>query len=146
MDLQTLLDERDIVRALSRFARILDNKQWDCLAEVFATDVRFDYGAGDEQAGIQSLRATMTRYLDRCGPTQHLIGSITVAVRGDAATSSAYVQARHSSKDHPAGPVYDTNGEYLDQWERRPAGWRIIRRDARWAMVSGDPAVIGADA
>ena len=76
IDLQTLLDERDITRGLSRFARILDNKQWDQLSEVFAEDLSFDYGSGGEQLGIVALRANMTQFLDICGPTQHLIGSM----------------------------------------------------------------------
>ena len=144
MDVQTLLDERDIVRALSRFARILDNKQWDSLTEVFSEDISFDYGTGEEQVGMAALRANMTRYLDRCGGTQHLIGSIVVDVQGDEAISRAYVQARHQSKNDPTGAVYDTNGEYVDRWAREKEGWRIIRRDASWSAFSGSPAVIGA--
>lgn len=143
MDLQTLLDERDIVRALSRFARILDNKQWDSLSEVFADNISFDYGTGEDQVGMAALRANMTRYLDRCGNTQHLIGSIIVDVQGDEATSRAYVQARHQGKNDQTGPVYDTNGEYVDQWVRRKEGWKIVRRNAVWAMFAGNSAVIG---
>lgn len=142
MELQTLLDEREVVRALSRFARILDNKEWDSLVEVFAEDLTFDYGTGEEKAGMEALRANMTRFLDRCGKTQHLIGSIVVDVVGDTAISRAYVQARHQGVDDPSGPAFDTNGEYVDRWERREEGWRIVRRDAIWATFTGDPSVI----
>jgi 3-phenylpropionate/cinnamic acid dioxygenase small subunit len=144
MDLQTLLDERDITRGLSRFARILDSKNWDELPTVFAADLSFDYGAGGEQQGIEALRANMTRFLDICGGTQHLIGSILVDVSGDQAVSRAYVQARHQAVGSTGGAVFDTNGEYIDRWERRPEGWRIIRRDALWSAMTGDPAVIAA--
>lgn len=144
MDLQVLLDEREITRGLSRFARILDTKSWEELPEVFAHDLTFDYGTGDERRGMEALHNNMTRFLDRCGNTQHLIGSILVDVDGDDAISRAYVQARHQGVDDPAGPVFDTNGEYIDRWERRAEGWRIVRRDAKWATYSGDPAVIGA--
>ncbi len=142
MDIQALRDEREITRGLSLFARILDTKRWDDLGEVFAADVTFDYGTGEERSGMQALRDNMTRYLDRCGNTQHLIGSILVDVAGDEAQSLAYVQARHQGADDPAA-IYDTNGEYRDRWERRPGGWRIVRRDAVWLMASGDPATIG---
>ncbi len=50
--LQTLLDERDIVRALARFARIADGKKFDALDEVFAPDVLFDYGSGRLESGL----------------------------------------------------------------------------------------------
>ncbi len=142
MDLQELIDERDIMRGLARFARVLDTKRWDCLGEVFADDLRFDYGDGGEREGLDALRTTMTRYLDHCGPTQHLIGSILIDIKGDHATSRAYVQARHQAADNPGGVIFDSNGEYVDRWERRPQGWRIVRRDVVWATRSGDARVL----
>jgi hypothetical protein len=45
-DMQILLDEREITRSLSLFARILDSKRWDELGTVFAYDLSFDK-AGD---------------------------------------------------------------------------------------------------
>lgn len=144
MDLQALLDEREITRGLSQFARILDSKNWDALSAVFAEDLSFDYGAGGEQHGMDALRANMTRFLDICGGTQHLIGSILVDVNGDQAVSRAYVQARHQAVGATGGAVFDTHGEYIDRWERRPEGWRIVRRDALWSVLTGDPAVIAA--
>ncbi|WP_176594053.1 nuclear transport factor 2 family protein [Sphingobium sp. EM0848] len=142
---QALLDEREITRGLSRFARILDDKQWDRLGDVFAQDIRFDYGAGGEQQGMVALTVNMRRFLDGCGGTQHLIGSLLVDVEGDRATSRAYVQARHQRPSDPYGPVFDSNGEYVDQWERRPEGWRIVRRDALWAAQTGELAIIHGD-
>jgi len=143
MNLQTLIDEREINRGLARFARVLDTKDWAALGDVFATDLSFDYGYG-ERHGMAALTENMRRFLDPSGPTQHLIGSITVDVDGDVATSRAYVQARHQRKGDQAGPIFDSNGEYVDRWERRPEGWRIIRRDALWQMHSGDPAILDA--
>jgi len=143
--LQALIDEREIIRGLSRFARILDNKQWDRLSDVFAEDVSFDYGSGSDEHGMAALTANMRRFLDCCGGTQHLIGSILVDVDGDRATSRSYVQARHQRVNDPAGPIFDSNGEYADQWERRPDGWRIVRRDALWAAHTGDPAILQAE-
>ena len=142
---QTLLDEREIIRGLSRFARILDQKRWDDLADVFARDLTFNYGSGGEQEGMEALEQQMRQYLDVCGGTQHLIGSILVDVDGDRAESSAYVQARHQRRDDPVGRIFDSTGEYRDRWERRAEGWRIVRRDAIWFLHSGDPAVLAAN-
>ncbi|TCM14684.1 SnoaL-like protein [Novosphingobium sp. PhB165] len=144
IEIQTLLDERQIVRGLSRFARILDRKKWDELSDVFAHDLTFNYGVGEE-IGIDALERNMRRYLDRCGPTQHLIGSMIVDIDGDEATSRAYVQARHQRQDDPLGAIFDSTGEYVDRWQRRTVGWRIVRRDALWFLHSGDPAVISAE-
>lgn len=143
--LQMLLDEREILRALARFARILDGKQWGELADVFAEDLSFNYGAGGEEQGIDALRTNMRRFLDACGGTQHLLGSISIDVDGDTALSRAYVQARHQRVNDPAGSVFDSNGEYVDRWERRALGWRIVRRDAIWLMHTGDASILAAD-
>lgn len=146
-DVQDIMAERAIREGLAQFARVLDTKQWDALAQVFAPDVTFDYGLG-EAAGLGALEANMRRFLDVCGPSQHLIGSITVSVERDAsgvvrqAVSRAYVQARHQRADDPGGAVFDSNGEYVDRWELGAEGWRIIRRDALWQTQSGDAAII----
>jgi hypothetical protein len=144
-DLQTLLDEREILRKLGRFARVLDGKEWGGLSDVFARDLSFEYGQG-EREGIAALEDQMRRYLDVCGPTQHLLGSIIVDVDGDTAVSRAYVQARHQRRDDPAGGVFDSTGEYVDRWQRLSEGWRIVRRDAIWFLHTGDPGVLAAGA
>lgn len=144
LNLQTLIAEREITRKLSEFARILDRKQWDRLGDVFADDISFDYGMGGDQHGMAALTDNMRRFLDRCGPTQHLIGSILIDVDGNHARSEAYVQARHQRVDDPLGPIIDTSGDYHDQWEKRPEGWRITRRDAKWQIHYGDPAILHA--
>ena len=128
------------------FARILDHKKWDDLGNVFAADLSFNYGAGGEQQGIDALRATMRQFLDVCGPTQHLLGSIIVEVDGDRALSRAYVQARHQRVADATGAIFDSNGEYVDRWERQPQGWRIVRREAIWQIHSGDPSILAANA
>ncbi|NIJ18247.1 nuclear transport factor 2 family protein [Sphingobium vermicomposti] len=142
-DLQSLLDERAITRGLSRFARILDQKRWDDLGDVFADDLTFHYGV-EEQQGIVALREQMRRFLDICGNTQHLIGSLLIDVDGDQAVSRAYVQARHQRRNDPVGPIFDSTGEYVDKWQRRPEGWRIVRRDALWFLHHGDAGVLAA--
>jgi len=145
-DLRALLDERAISRGLATFARILDGKQWDRLGDVFAQDIVFDYGSGRDEQGMSALTDNMRRFLDRCGGTQHLIGSVMIDVEGDRATSRSYVQARHQRVDDAAGPIFDSNGEYVDRWERRAEGWRIVRRDALWAAHTGDPGILHAGA
>ena len=141
--LRALEAEHAVREGLARFARVIDAKDWAALDTVFAPDLTFDYGPG-ESAGIAALTDNMRRFLDGCGPTQHLIGSVTITVDGTRASSHAYVQARHQRRDDPAGAVFDSNGEYHDRWELRSQGWRIVRRDARWQNHTGDPAILSA--
>lgn len=133
--------ERAVREGLARFARVIDARNWAELDTVFAADLTFDYGEG-ERTGIAALAETMRRFLDPCGPSQHLIGSVSIVPDGAGMISRAYVQARHQRRDDPAGPVFDTNGDYIDRWEPRAGGWRIVRRDARWHSHSGDAGVL----
>ena len=79
----------------------------------------------------------MRRFLDVCGPSQHLPGGMIIVIDpgGQTATSRAYVQARHQRAD-------DANGEYVGRWGSRSQGWRIARRNAVWQSHGGDPAII----
>ena len=135
--------ERALRDGLARFARVIDAKDWAALCTVFADDLTFDYGLG-ERSGMAALTENMRMFLDGCGPTQHMIGSVTVTANADRATSHAYVQARHQRPHDPGGAVFESNGEYIDRWEHRACGWRIVRRDARWFMHSGDPGILSA--
>jgi ketosteroid isomerase-like protein len=143
MDLQTLLDERAIMHGLGRFARILDGREWDAVYEVFAEDVTFNYGDGRDQSGIAAMTKQFRDFLGGCGPSQHLLGSIVITVEGDKGTSNAYVQASHQGKDGKQDLYLYSHGEYIDQWERRADGWRIVRRDVRWFFNRGDMSVLG---
>jgi ketosteroid isomerase-like protein len=139
-------DRIAILNQLGRFARILDSKSWSSVGEVFADDVTFNYGDGVEQSGIAAMRDQFARFLDICGPSQHLIGSVMIDFGGpDDAVTRAYVQARHQGAGARAHLFLDTNGEYVDRWRRDARGWRIVRRDAHWAMHMGDFAVLTAD-
>ena len=131
-----------IMDGLGRFARILDGRRWDDVGQVFDDEVTFNYGDGREQSGIEAMRRQFRRFLDVCGPSQHLIGSVIVELDGDRAISHAYVQARHQGAGDRGHLFLDTNGEYVDRWERRPQGWRIVRRDCSWAIHMGDFSVL----
>jgi ketosteroid isomerase-like protein len=144
MDIQGLLDQHEITIGLGRFARILDGREWGAVGEVFADDVTFNYGDNNERSGIAAITLQFSRFLDACGPSQHLLGSIQVTVEGDTGLSRAYVQARHQGAGDKAHLFLDSNGEYIDRWERRPQGWRIVRRDVVWHMNKGDMSVLGA--
>lgn len=133
--------ETKILNTLGLFARVVDRKDWLRIKEVFVEDVRFNYGDGCERQGLEALAETFSTFLNRCGPTQHLLGSIQFEWDGENAITRAYVQARHQGKENPS-LYFDSNGEYVDRWENRDGNWRIVRRDVQWLTFSGDPSVL----
>ncbi|MFE5563404.1 nuclear transport factor 2 family protein [Amycolatopsis japonica] len=144
-DLRTLLDEREINQTLSRMTRILDKRDWDSLDTVFAEDLTFDYGRG-ERAGIKEMREEVSGFLAHCGPTLHLLGSGLIEIDGDTARTEVYVLARHQGGGKRSHLYFDATGPWIDRWERRASGWRIVRRDISLNVLQGDPAALGSDA
>lgn len=133
---------REICNQLARFARALDSRDWDAVPGIFAADITFDYGEG-VQAGLNALLAQFRKYLDVCGPTQHLIGSILLRQEGTRPISQAYVQARHQGAGEKRHLTFDSHGDYIDYWAQCKGTWLIVRRDVRWLMHIGYPEVIG---
>ncbi len=129
-------DEREIQRLLISYAYAVDAKRYDDLDQIFTTDVKHHYGVSGA-TGITSLKRLIRSYLGRCGPTQHLLGSIVVDVTEHSARTSTYVQARHQGRGLRAAFSFDANGVYHDVLERRPEGWRIVSRTADWLAFRG---------
>ena len=119
-------DERDIERALVRFARAMDERHWGELSEILAADAVGDFGTGRLE-GSAAIVELLRGYLDACGVTQHLLGNVLVDVKGDRATSRAYVQDLHLSRSNPE-LSFHTLGDYHDRWERRGGRWWLVER------------------
>ncbi|MBL5980589.1 nuclear transport factor 2 family protein [Comamonas sp. NyZ500] len=143
--MQSLLDEREILNQLARFVRMLDQRDWDALPNIFSEDVVFDYAEGVERKGLTQMRTRISGFLVNCGPTHHLLGSIIVEVQGNTALTKAYIQSRHQGMGDRSNLYFDANGEYIDHWERRDVGWRIVKRLAVSMFTEGDPRAMGSD-
>jgi len=143
MDLQMLIDEREITQKLYRYVGLLDKREFELLGDIFAEDVVFDYAEGVDRKGIDALKAILVTFIGGCGPTQHIAGCPIVEVNGDTATSSVKVQARHEGKGEKSGLNYDAHGNYHDKWIRTIDGWKVVRRDVEATVQFGDPTVLG---
>ncbi|RLQ20214.1 DUF4440 domain-containing protein [Seongchinamella sediminis] len=125
--MQQLIDERAIYRQLMRFARAMDERDWDQLAQVTSEDFVADTGRGDIH-GREACIAFMRSFLDHCGTTQHLLANVVIDVEADSATSSAYVCDMHLARDKSRGDSFRTLGIYHDQWQRVGDTWLMTRR------------------
>ncbi len=124
--LADLLACREIEQNIIRFARAMDERDWEVNRSIMADTVVAEMGEGRLE-GPQAVIDLMRRYLDRCGVTQHLIGNIVVTVTGDTASSRAYVRDSHLPADGAHEPFY-TLGDYHDRWEKQDGTWRMVER------------------
>ncbi len=123
-----LWDEREIQRGLNHFARAMDDRDWDTMAEILAEDVEGDFGTG-RLVGSAAIIDMIRGYLDNCGPTQHLLGNAIVDVTDDTATSRAYIRDVHLNTAADPSMRFYTLGDYHDTWRRDDDGrWRITER------------------
>lgn len=142
MSIELLLAEREIHRALVRFARAMDERDWSALDEILAEDATADLGTGP-LAGRAAIVAQMRSFLDECGPTQHLLGNPLIDVDGDRATSRIYVSDLHLGRGVRSHVTFSTLGDYHDRWRRQGGVWRIAHRTKLNRALIGDIGVLG---
>ena len=120
--------------------------QWD---QVFAPEATVDYSAAGAPADLpyKDLAALMRGPGGSMGGLvrwQHFEGVATIRVEGDSATARSPHIHTHKGRTGSADWNLIQTGYFVDRLERRPEGWRIVRRDARWFMNPGDVSVLGA--
>lgn len=132
-------DHDAIVAILVDLADILDQRQWNRLADVFAPDAVAYRG---EQTGLVAIERGIRASLGGCGPSQHLLGNHRVVVDGDRAHSITKVRVLHIGKANRSQSTFECLGDYHDEFVRTPAGWRIMRRRFDVQIRLGDADVL----
>ena len=138
----TCQDQQQVVRVLTRYALCLDNRDWPGLADVFIEEATASYG-GRSVTGRAGVVQWVSRFLDGCGPTQHLLGNHEVSIDGDRAMCTTQARVIHVGVGDRAGLTpYESIGTYSDRLVRTARGWRIAHRDFDVRIQLGDPAIL----
>ena len=139
MLLETLVAEREIYRQLIKFARAMDDRDWETIESMTSSDLIADFGLGEINGNTEVI-ASIQAFLDHCGTTQHLLGNILIDVAGDQATSKSYVVDMHLCKDPKMETYFRTLGDYSDKWLNVEGTWLMTQRikDNRATMGSLD--------
>ncbi|WP_349307254.1 nuclear transport factor 2 family protein [Rhodococcus sp. IEGM 1379] len=143
IDLETLLAEREIARAITRFARAMDDREWEELHAILLPDATAELGTGTLH-GPAEVEALIRSFLDDCGPTQHLLGNMLIDVNGTTATSRTYVSDLHLGVGDRAGISFSTLGDYHDRWRRVDGTWRMSHRTKKMRGTTGSIEVLGS--
>lgn len=120
-------DERAIERALIRFARALDARDWgNGLSEILAEDAAGDFGTGRLE-GRAAIIELIRGFLDNCGSPSTCSATYWLKSNGDEATSRTYVQDPQLSRSNPE-LTFHTLGDYHDRSQRRDGRWWLVER------------------
>ncbi len=140
-ELRRLRDQTEIADLCVRYAYALDRKDWAAVAECFTGEAAFSHPGG-RLNGVEAIVDRARTALERLDATQHLIGSISVEVRGDSARALCYFHAQHVREGAPGGDLYTIAGSYADRLVRTTAGWRIAERVQEYQWRSGNRRVV----
>ncbi|WP_258342372.1 nuclear transport factor 2 family protein [Saccharopolyspora gregorii] len=145
-DVRYLLDRLEIQDVIARYGLGQDlhqphDENLDVLehwADVFTEDAVLDYSeAGMPAAMSREELADIMRGPQRDGGManiynvwQHVEGHATVTIDGDRATAvSPHLHTHETKAGEPANVI--AAGMFYDALERRPEGWRIVRRQLK---------------
>ena len=139
-------DEREIANLIVRYARLIDDGRAPEAAELFADDGSWWLGDECKAVGRNAVRALLSRRGANLARTsRHVCSNLLVEVADDgtSATSSCVLTLWRVDRDEPAphpvaGPA--PVGDYVDQFVRADAGWRIQRRELRPVFVAAPNA------
>jgi 3-phenylpropionate/cinnamic acid dioxygenase small subunit len=129
--LQYLLDRLEIDDLLTRYATMVDARDWDGLDSVFTPDARLDYrSAGGVRGSYPEVRRWLSEVLPIFERTQHLV--VNRAVEVDASRESARsVSTFHNPNRLTVDGqpwLFVVGGRYHDGLVRSASGWRIATR------------------
>ena len=140
--LQALLDERDILDTVHRFAAGMDLRDWDAYRAVFTDEIVIDYTRyrGGEPMTV-AADAWVARVCSRFSTmlaTSHALTNhrIEIDADGDGALCRTYVEAMHVALVDGVEEWCVIGGEYRDRLVRTADGWRIALKllDVRWTI------------
>lgn len=134
--LRELLDHHAIEKVLKRYARALDEKNYDALDDCFTPEAHIDYTcAGGPQGPYSQIKPWLAQVLEPLPEMQHFTTNVELAIDGDAATGTSYTLNVNGMHD-AAGELRHmiVGAQYIDRFVRTPHGWRIeYRREQRLA-------------
>jgi len=134
-DLRMLLDQAAIDRLLKRYARALDERDFDRLDDCFTPDAHLDYTCAGGIAGpYPQVKAWLAEVLPPIAEMQHFTTNVEVEIDGDRASGTSYtlnVNGMRMASEEVRHMI--VGAQYIDTFLRTPRGWRIAsRREERF--------------
>ena len=139
--IRNLIDQNEIRAVLTQYTKMVDQRDWAQMDEIFAPSAQLDYTSSGGQSGpYRETLAWLARALEPWPLNLHLIGNFEIRIDGDVAHSSCYFLAPMGRNDPDGHQVMTTNGgSYHDELVRTPDGWRIRSRVCEQTILAGLP-------
>jgi hypothetical protein len=143
----TTEDRYQVETTLSRLGRLIDDRDWDGLHDLFTDVVEVDYtslwGGEPEKLARETLIGRWRDVLTGLESTQHVIANVLAAIDGPTATATANVVGVHRLTVPNGGPLWTVGGTYHVRLARHAeTSWRIEALTLRVSWADGNTAVM----
>lgn len=154
LSVQMLLDQREVVDSLYRFAAGQDEKDRDTFLSAFTPDAVLDFTQPAGRFGVEMSplrgREQVATVLEVLAPlrTTHTVTNPRIVIDGEQARMHALVEAQHVRAEPSPGFLLLKNVYQVHaRRDGGPTPWRIQHLAIRNVWYDGDPAVLfGGDA
>jgi hypothetical protein len=123
---QLALDRLTAMEVPVRYARAVDQRDWDGVRACFLPNARV-HGTRF-QGPLDEYLPVLTAGVEPWATTMHFMGNQLVDLDGDRAHVITYCIAHHHWHEQPAEPHLVVGVVYRDDLVRTPDGWRIGHR------------------
>ncbi|MCB2076155.1 MAG: nuclear transport factor 2 family protein [Novosphingobium sp.] len=128
-EMQVIADKLAIRDLLHCYCRGLDRMDRALALSAFHANAELDYGASFRGSAVQFMDWVWPNH-ERGTRHSHNITNCYVEIDGDRAASESY-SYMIMRLDLPNGAMQlQSNGRYLDEWQRRDGRWGIVRRQS----------------
>ncbi len=136
--IQQLLDRMEITDISTRYAAGVDLRDRELYRSCFTDEINADFssvGLGEAMTvAADAFAEQVMTVISAYKSTQHIITNHSITIKGDEATSIAYLQAMHFNDDND----WVVGGYYSNKLVRTPDGWRIsdLKLNSMWSKKS----------
>jgi len=138
MEHDELLERMRLQELAYRYARIVDDRDYDLVREVFVEDgvLEAPFFEPNRVVGHEALIQAMHR-IEEYDAVMHAVHNQRVEIRGDEASGDVYCVAHHILEHDDRPSKFELGVRYGDSYRRTSAGWRIAHRLVRvlWGVT-----------
>jgi len=128
--IRELADRTAILDLIHRYARAVDERDWDLFESCFADDAEVDYTAvGGIRGKLSVVKAWLAEVLSHFAVVQHMVTNIEIEFAGNEAFCRSYLfNPMGLVDDEGRTSFFFDGGIYRDRLTRTAGGWRIAER------------------
>lgn len=151
--IQRLIDRAAIQDLMSRYARGVDRRDWNTVAQTFHPDAHDDHG--EYKGGVEGFLKWVSERHAKIPQSMHFLGNCLIEFTGpdvalvetyfiarqtisaDATAAKSMIEGRGESSGAAEAQIW---GRYIDIAERRNGEWRTARRIVAFDAMQAGPA------